>query len=526
MGHRHCLRAALLACGLGWTSLASAPAQAASERRYAVVVGNNRGDATDGPLYFAERDAERVADVLRQQGDVREEDVILLRGQDRERVLAVLHEVGRRASLDGEASLVFFYYSGHADSNTLHLDGTQLAFDELTHALAELPAELRVLVVDACRSGGLTRVKGAAPAEPFEITARAELETEGTAIITSSSSGEDAQESDRLRGGVFTHHFVAGLLGAADSSADGQVTLTEAYRYGYTQTLRTTSAQAVVQHPTYSFELRGKDDIVLTRLTEVRRAATLLLPEGGEYLLFEDRRGGDLLAEVTLPDQGRLSLPVGSYLLRRRGSRSVSQIQVRLAEGEVKTVLPGQMRTVPYATSLRKGMREDTPAIVGLSLGAGVEGEPLSELGAGFTGSLGARFELEPLSLVLRGRYASHSSGWWDPLLMQHQVLGADVAAMKLVDVRRVALGMGVRLGADAVQQRFDTWGMAPTRRAVQARAGSLLRAEWAPLPRWVLGAEGGLDAIVYPGTDPRGEEQVLTRVVPSASLDLTWWVR
>ncbi len=518
------LLAGLLAGCLSWIGL-SATAEAA-ERRYAIVVGNNRGDATDGPLYYAERDAERVADVLRQQGEINEEDVILVRGATKERVLGVLEEMGRRASLDGELSLVIFYYSGHADSNTLHLDGTQLSFDELTEALQEMPAELRVLVVDACKSGGLTRVKGAAPAEPFEISATAELETEGTAIITSSSSGEDAQESDRLRGGVFTHHFVAGLLGAADESADGQVTLTEAYRYGYAQTLRTTSAQAVVQHPTYSFELRGKDDIVLTRLEDVRKAATLQLASGGEYLVFEDRRGGALLAEVTVPDGARLSLPTGSYLLRRRNSRHVQQVQLRLAEGQTHTVRPDQMSTVPYATSLRKGMAEDTVAVVGIVAGGGIEAEPLDELGPGPVGSLGLRLDFEPMSLVFRGRYARHSAGWFDPLFMNHEAIGADATAMKLVDIRRFALGMGVRVGGDAVVQTFDTWGEAPTRRALQARAGSLLRAEWAPAARWVLGTQVGLDATVYPGSDPQGETQVLTRVVPTASLDLTWWIR
>ena len=187
---------------------------------------------------------------------------------------------------------------------------------------------------------------------------------------------------------------------------------------------------------------------------------------------------------------------------------------------------PEQMSTVPYATSLRKGMSEDTRAIVGIVASGGVEAEPLSQLGPGPTGSLGVRFDLEPMSLVLRGRYASHSAGLFDPLFMQHQAIGADLTAMKLVDVRRIAFGMGVRLGADGVIQTFDTWGEAPTRRAVQARAGSLLRAEWAPLPRLVVGTEVGLDATVYPGLDSRDQQAILTRVVPAAALDLTWWIR
>ena len=179
----------------------------------------------------------------------------MLRRADRRRVLEALESLGRHIAADRAAdpaaqTLLVVYYSGHADAEALHLGGSRLSFGELTDAVEAMPVDVRVLVVDACRSGGLTRVKGATPAEPFAISTEDRLAATGTAIITSSSAGEDAQESDDLGGGVFTHHWVAGLLGAADTSDDGAVTLTEAYRYAYAQTLRSTSLQPVVQHPT------------------------------------------------------------------------------------------------------------------------------------------------------------------------------------------------------------------------------------------------------------------------------------
>ncbi len=498
-------------------------AAVAEERRYAIVVGNNRGDPTDLPLYYAERDASRMADVLTSLGAVRQEDLVLLKGADRKRVLEVVDEMGRRAAGDDELSLVIVYYSGHADSRSLHLDGTQLGFDELTEALADLPAELRVLVVDACRSGGLTRVKGASPVEPFQIQAQDKLETHGTAIITSSSSGEDAQESDRLRGGVFTHHFVAGLLGAADASGDAKVTLTEAYRYGYAQTLRTTSAQAIVQHPTYSFELRGKDDIVLTEVGESRRSALLILEDAGDYLLFDARRGGELLTEVTVPAGARISVPAGQYLLRRRTERQVQQLVLRLSEGREVGIRASQLATVPYGQTVRKGYSDERRSAVGLLVGTGVGGPPLPALGVGLMATAGARFDFEPLSLVVRGRYVNHVAENHE-LYMWHDVAGLDLTAMKLVDLGRVAPGIGVRIGTDGVWQSFDTIGEAPPRAALQLRGGSVLRTEFAPAARWVLGAEFSVDVLLYPGQSAEGDPRVTTSVVPVGSLDLTRW--
>src|SRR3712207_6005300 len=62
----------------------------------------------------------------------------------------------------------------------------------------------------------------------------------GHAFLTASSADEAAQESDRIQGGFFTHYFLSGLRGAADTSRDGRVTLAEAYQFSYGETLRRT----------------------------------------------------------------------------------------------------------------------------------------------------------------------------------------------------------------------------------------------------------------------------------------------
>ncbi|MCP4448771.1 MAG: hypothetical protein GY811_26070 [Myxococcales bacterium] len=105
----------------------------------------------------------------------------------------------------------------------------------------------------------------------------------GYALIASSSATELAQESDRIASSFFTHYFVSGLRGGADSNRDGRVTPNEAYQYAFDETVtRTESTQAGAQHPAYNMHLAGTGDVVMTDLratsaTLDRRAQSLIV---------------------------------------------------------------------------------------------------------------------------------------------------------------------------------------------------------------------------------------------------------
>src|SRR4029078_11847178 len=110
-----------------------------------------------------------------------------------------------------------------------------------------------------------TRTKGARRAPAFEIQADGPRDAKGVVILTSSSSDEDSQESDLVGGSYFSHHLASGLLGGADKSGDGQVTLFEAYAYAYDRTVADTAESAAgAQHPPFSYDLAGNGDLVLT----------------------------------------------------------------------------------------------------------------------------------------------------------------------------------------------------------------------------------------------------------------------
>ncbi|MGZ3460045.1 MAG: caspase family protein, partial [Archangium sp.] len=312
--------------GLLWLVLAVlAPlsARALPEHTWVVAIGHNDGASNEVSLLYAEQDARTVADVLREYGHVSSQRTQLLLGENAATVRRALQEVNasiRAQAGSGQPTALVVFYSGHADAVSLHLGGTELPLEELKTLVAGSPAGVRLLVLDACRSGTVTRVKGVAAAQSFDISLHDDVPTEGLAIITSSAAGEASQESDRLHGSFFTHHLVNALRGAADHDDDGKVTLTEAYGYAYAQTLLSSGQTVALQHPTYSWDVKGRSELVLSVPSEPRgRTGRLRLGEASLYLIMEGKRGGPVVAEVTPQGQRReLSLPVGNYFVQQR----------------------------------------------------------------------------------------------------------------------------------------------------------------------------------------------------------------
>ncbi|MFT7625788.1 MAG: hypothetical protein ACI9WU_004979 [Myxococcota bacterium] len=509
-------------------SLVSTPSADARQLRYAVVIGNNDGEPEEERLLFAERDAVRVADVLSRLGGVPNENVVLLRGADADSVVRGMHILGRRIEEQRRKEpdlrpVVFVYYSGHAGAQRLHLSGTRLSFRNLTRAVKATGAEVGVVVVDACHSGGLTRVKGGVKAKPFAFDVRNELDTSGMAIITSSADGEDAQESDRLRGGVFTHHLVTGLLGVADSSRDGTVSLTEAYRYAHDQTVRTTSSSRFIQHPTYSFQLRGKQELIVTRLAGGAGLGAVQLGAAGSYLILEDEGAGPIVAELTAREPGALvRLTPGRYLIRKRGRHSVSEAVVAVRRSHTARI--GSMRQQPYGRTVRKGLASESGPAIGVTAGGEVSGPMLPGLSIGSFGTIGVQLDFRALTVNARMRYGRAGASNNTVTLTQDS-LGVDLGAIHVFDIpyTPIGLGLGVRLGGDYVWQTFEAAGTAPPRSQWIWRAAPVVRAEFAVHPRVSLTVDGGADITLVEAQDVlSGAIGLETSVVPFATLGIT----
>ena len=300
-------RLAIAACLLGGTGIARAddPAQppigAPAVATYAIVVGSNVGGPGQTDLRYAEDDARKVAAVLAELGGYTAEQIDVVVHPTPDELRDRLAKLEARVTADvgaGRQARVFFYYSGHARAQAIDLGSSELPLAELRERLFKVPATLTVVVLDACQSGAFSRIKGAAPAADFSYSSRERLDAAGIAVLASSSGSELSQESEQLHGSYFTHNLLVGLRGAGDTDGDGQVTIDEAYRYAYNQTLLATAETAVGgQHVTFEADLKGHGEVPLS-FPRAATAALVLPPALQGKTLVEDRRAHAVVAEI------------------------------------------------------------------------------------------------------------------------------------------------------------------------------------------------------------------------------------
>jgi len=345
-------------------------------RRFALLVGNNDGGPGTRPLLYAREDAHKLHELLLRLGGVEPSDAMLLLDGNAGEVLSALSALSgraRAAGQSGQRTALVFYYSGHSKDGSLRLGGTTLPWQTLRSALEQAPVEVRIGIVDACQSGALTRTKGARKAPAFAVDAESPKEARGLVFLTASAANEDAQESDVIGGSYFSHHLASGLLGGADRSGDGRVTLFEAYAYAYERTVADTiDSSAGAQHPTFSYDLAGNGDLVLTDVVS-RREGLLFTAEAppGTYFLVDAR--GVVTAEVTKPvaSARRVALAPGHYRVKRRLADRLRVGEVEVRPGEVGTLDEGRFRDVAFADDPVKGAAAEVGARWSLGVGGG-----------------------------------------------------------------------------------------------------------------------------------------------------------
>jgi hypothetical protein len=323
----------------------------------AVLVGNNAGSGVRRPLRYAEVDARRLGDVLSELGGFRPENVHVLAGRTLPEVIARLDELGRQIQgwrNGGSRVVLLFYFSGHSDGQALELGTDRWSYRDVLDRLKNVGADIRIAVVDSCQSGGLLAHKGGTPGPTFDIRFTNDLATTGEAVLTSSAADEMALESREIRASFFSHHLISGLRGAADSSGDGRVTLSEAYRHAFVNTLLATSGTLTgPQHPGYDYRISGQDELVLTDV--VARGSTLTLPGGFDQILIADENQRHLVAELNQRSANRIALPPGRYWVQGRRAGRVYDARVNLAGSESRALALQEFRAGSSALSAAKG---------------------------------------------------------------------------------------------------------------------------------------------------------------------------
>ena len=351
--------------------LAAPPPVAAPLQRFTLIVGANSGGAGRPQLQYAVSDAERFARVLVDLGGVSPGNAIVLkqpRIKDLVDALDVLNKQvvdARRAPGGPGRTEVLFYYSGHADEQGLLIGADRYSYRTLRDRLDQIPADVRIAILDACASGAFTRLKGGRVRPAFLVDESADMR--GHVFLTSSAETEAAQESDRIRASYFTHYLISGFRGAADLSGDGRVTLNEAYQFASNETLRkTVDTKGGAQHPSYDINLSGTGDVVMTDVRQT--SATLVLGEDLDGRFFVRNAAHELIVELYKPRGRKVELGVepGAYEVRIEQSKGLLLAKTQIAEGGRVLLEPRQFgMTAVEATRPRGGDEGTRHAVAG-----------------------------------------------------------------------------------------------------------------------------------------------------------------
>jgi Caspase domain len=334
-----------------------------SVRRFLLAVGTNDGGNERVALRYAGTDAKSITKVFEELGGIAPSDRLLLLDPDRttlRNTLQVFGQMINNATTQSGRVEVVIYYSGHSNEQGLLLGGELIGYKELRESVDAMAADVRIIILDSCASGALTRLKGGKRIAPFLLDTSTKMS--GHAFLTSSSADEAAQESDRIGGSFFTHALVSGLRGAADNSHDNRVTLNEAYEYAFHSTLaRTEKTSSGPQHPGYDIQLVGAGDLVITDLRGM--SAGMVLDEELVGRLHVRDLSGRLVVEVEKP-YGRLielGLEPGDYKLTLDLDGNFYGARLTLPDGE-RTYLQLANLT-PIATEFNVTRGDVLPAV-------------------------------------------------------------------------------------------------------------------------------------------------------------------
>ncbi|MBI5528906.1 MAG: caspase family protein [Deltaproteobacteria bacterium] len=353
-----CVLSAL--CGFCPDAAAAETVQAPATRRFALVVGSNDGGPGRVKLNYAVTDARAFSRVIEELGGVASRDRVVLTDPDVASFQAVLLQFGshlKEARAAAARIEVLFYFSGHSDEQGLLFGKDRYPYSDLRKAVRDLPADVRVVILDSCSSGALTRAKGGVHKAPFLIDASSNVK--GYAFLTSSSADEAAQESDRIKASFFTHYLVSGLRGAADTTGDGRVTLNEAYQYAFAETLqRTESTKSGAQHPAYDMQLAGSGDFVMTDLRDTSAKVVFGEDIGGRLYVRDE--AGNLVVEVNKPrDRAvEVGLGPGTYTVTLDARGGLYRATMTLLEGRKALIGARQFDAVAGEQTALRG----TPA--------------------------------------------------------------------------------------------------------------------------------------------------------------------
>lgn len=285
------------------------PGKAPVGARWALLIGIN-GYEHKRPLHYCCADMEQLYDVLVTKGGYDKDHVKLLCDSvsdikktrinsppSFENIFSALEDFLKQAQPE---DTVLFAFAGHGcrddkkRSYLLPIGGretnvarTGLSLEELNDMLAKCPAKRKLVVIDACHSGGETR--GGSGDSEIQFTPPNLTEGVGCVYFYSCGGSELSWEDEKLGHGVFSYFFAQGLRGNADlpgfGNQDGRVDVQEAYRFVHQRVTEYTQRKTPKQTPVLEGKLQGdlvlaEKAVVSTSPAETRKSLAELVKEG------------------------------------------------------------------------------------------------------------------------------------------------------------------------------------------------------------------------------------------------------
>ena len=266
--------------------------------RYAIYIGSNYGGKSRERLLYAGTDAQSFKNAMAEIGGVSETNSRILIDPSKETVDKALEDISNAitgSTNNSKRSEFIFYYSGHSDENAILLGDAKYDYSKLKAAITAVPSDIHVVILDSCYSGNFIRTKGGQKKKPFLMDDSSVVK--GHAYLSSSSEKESSQESDEIESSYFTNAMITGLRGAADTSGDNKVSLTELYSYAFNDTLsKTEETDAGPQHPNYNITLVGSGDLILSDISAAEASVVIAKEAEGRFIIRDAR--GKLISEI------------------------------------------------------------------------------------------------------------------------------------------------------------------------------------------------------------------------------------
>jgi hypothetical protein len=214
----------------------------------------------------------------------------------------ILSALDALAAKTTASSTVTFYFSGHggrlADGDgagvylmpvdsgwatTPQLLESAISAHELALRLAAIPAARMTIILDCCRAAGLAEAKDVKPPVLTSELSSGSLAVlsrgRGRAVLAASSIEGSAYVWSGKRNGVFTHHLLDGLRGAA-VGAGGVIRICDLFHYVQQKVV----AEMPGQRPIFKAELEENYPVALY---EGGRAPTLVLPTPSDDFRYD-----------------------------------------------------------------------------------------------------------------------------------------------------------------------------------------------------------------------------------------------